>query len=85
MHFPDHYYHFGKDLYSHVEDAKVDEYVRTAIQKIREDHDDYVSISSGDTMVFVARINDEDNYFVYVGQDGYETNIPFQEIDYKED
>ena len=38
---------------------------------------------TGDTHVFVFKYDGDEEYFVYVGKGGYETQVPFEDVDYK--
>ena len=84
LRFPTHYFHFEDGV--KLKDSEVDEFVKGCIKRLREskDKDFYAtSTGTGDTHVFVFRYDGDEEYFVYVGKNGYETSVPFVEEDYR--
>lgn len=85
--FPEHYYKFNNDDgVVKVTDERVDTYVRQCIDTFRNAaSNDFnaLRIGEGNTEVFVFRYDGDEEYVVYVGKNGYETNIPFEDVDYK--
>ena len=82
--FPRHYHSF-KDGVKQSND-RVDEYVKECIEALRNSKDKnfYAThTGTGDTHVFVFKYDGDEEYVVYVGKGGYETNVPFEDVDYK--
>ena len=82
--FPDHYFSFANGI--KISDEEIDRYVRECIEALRNSKDNsfYATrTGTGDTHVFVFRYDGDEEYVVYVGKGGYETNIPFEDVDYK--
>lgn len=82
--FPTHYFSFkdGVKLTNKV----VDEYVKECIEALRNSTNKnfYAThTGTGDTHVFVFKYDGDEEYYVYVGKGGYETQVPFEEVDYK--
>lgn len=85
LRFPTHYFHFGDGV--KLSNEETDKYVRECIEALRnsKNKDFYATHSgTGDTHVFVFRYDGDEEYLVYVGKGGYETNVPFEDEDYKE-
>ena len=83
--FPQHYFRFGGDDCVMLSNKETDRYVRECIDALRnsDDKNFYAThTGTGDTHVFVFRYDGDEEYFVYVGKNGYETNVPFTEDDY---
>lgn len=85
--FPIHFHHAS------IEDGAVDtcdnkhvkEFVQRAIKSFRKDkdEDDWVRYTmSGNTMIFVFKLDGDECYEVYVGENYYNTYIPFEGCDY---
>lgn len=82
LRFPVHYFKPSKDAVK-IDDDEIDKWVRECITHLRE-RDDFVSFTGcGDTMVFVFKMDGDEEYYVYVGKKGYETHVPFEDIDYE--
>ena len=86
--FPEHYYKFDNDDDDGVKvtDKQVDAYVRQCIDTFRNaasNNFNALRIGGGDTEVFVFKYDGDEEYVVYVGKNGYETNIPFEDVDYR--
>lgn len=82
--FPDHYYCFADGV--KLTNKVIDTYVKECITALRESPDKnfYATRSgTGDTHVFVFRYDGDEEYIVYVGKGGYETNVQFEDADYK--
>ena len=77
--FPLHYYHFGNGL--RIDDNTINKWVRECIEKFdHNDENDWVKfMGSGDTMVFVFKLDQAEEYNIYVCKNYYETSIPFNE------
>lgn len=85
LRFPTHYFHFGDGV--KLSNEETDKYVRECIEALRnsKNKDFYATHSgTGDTHVFVFKYDGDEEYLVYVGKGGYETNVPFEDEDYKE-
>lgn len=68
LEFPKHFYRFCKD-----KDSK----------EISNESSDYYYAGTGDTLVIVFKMDGDESYSVIVCKDRYETDIPFEEIDYR--
>lgn len=82
--FPDHYFSFADGV--KVSDEAIDGYVKRCIEALRNSKDKgfYATCTgTGDTHIFVFRYDGDEEYFVYVGKGGYETNVPFEDVDYR--
>ena len=82
--FPDHYFSFANGV--KVSDEAVDKYVKECIEALRNSTDKNfyaTQTGTGDTHVFVFKYDGDEEYVVYVGKGGYETNVPFEDVDYR--
>lgn len=82
--FPTHYRKTG-DKAVKLDDDEIDKYVRECIEHLRTiGKDEYwgTFAGCGDTMIFVFKMDGDEEYYIYVGKNGYETNIPFRSEDY---
>lgn len=82
--FPNHYFSFKNAV--KLSDNDVDRFVKECIKALRSSKDKgfYAAQTGiGDTHIFVFRYDDDEEYAVYVGKNGYETNVPFEDEDYK--
>lgn len=82
--FPDHYFWYGNGVV--LSNKKTDECVRECIEALRNSKDKYFYATqggTGDTHVFVFRRDADEEYIVYVGKNGFETNVPFEDVDYR--
>ena len=82
--FPDHYFSFANGV--KISDEAVDRDVKRCIEALRNSKDKrfYATrAGTGDTHIFVFRYDGDEEYFVYVGKGGYETNVPFEDVDYR--
>ena len=87
LRFPRHYFYFGGDDTVLLSSRETDRYVRECIDALRnsDDKNFYAThAGTGDTHVFVFKYDGDEEYFVYVGKNGYETNVPFSDEDYKD-
>lgn len=78
--FPTHYYHFEKKS-----DNKelINKYVKEAIEYLRNNKDDFsYFIGSGSVMVHAYRMDGDDEYNIFVAEDYYEVEVPFEPKDY---
>ena len=75
--FPTHYYSFSDGVY--IDDDTVNKLVKECIEKFdHNDENDWCRFTgSGDTMVFVFKLDEDEEYDVYVCKNYYETFIPF--------
>ena len=82
--FPDHYFSFADCV--KISDEAIDRDVKRCIEALRNSKDKrfYATrTGTGDTHIFVFRYDGDEEYFVYVGKGGYETNVPFEDVDYR--
>lgn len=82
--FPKHYFNFKNAV--KLSDNDVDRYVKECIEALRNSKDKnfYAThTGTGDTHVFVFKYDGDEEYVVYVGKGGYETNVPFEYADYR--
>lgn len=84
--FPIHFHRSHKDLKG-VKEASSDEIVKDikkAIEHFRENKDEWNwYISYGDLFLSVYRYPGDEDYYVMVARDFYETYIPFEPQDYE--
>lgn len=84
--FPVHFNRTTKGL-RHVVETKSDEIIKEikrAITYFRENKDDWNWYTSyGDLFVNIYRYDGDEEYFVLVTKDFYETHIPFEKEDYE--
>ena len=75
--FPTHYYSFSDGV--HIDDDTVNKWVKECIEEFDpNDENDWCRFTgSGDTMVFVSKLDEDEEYDVYVCKNYYETFIPF--------
>ena len=75
--FPTHYYSFSDGV--HIDDDTINEWVKECIEEFDpNDENDWCRFTgSGDTMVFVSKLDEDEEYDVYVCKNYYETFIPF--------
>lgn len=83
--FPTHFHHTSK--YTGAVDTCNNEYIkkriREAIEYFRNNKNEFAWFSgSGNTMIFVYRMDDDEDYDVMVTNDYYSTTIPFEKKDY---
>lgn len=82
--FPEHYFSFRDGV--KLTNKMVDKCVKNCIEALRNSTDKnfYATrTGSGDTHVFVFKYDGDEEYYVYVGKGGYETLVPFEDVDYK--
>ena len=75
--FPTHYYSFSDGV--HIDDNTINKWVKECIEEFDpNDENDWCRFTgSGDTMVFVSKLDEDEEYDVYVCKNYYETFIPF--------
>ena len=72
--FPQHYYHFVGGV--SIDDDTINEWVKNCIEDLEQNPDeDHIFTASGDSLVHVARFEDDGEYNVQVCKNYYETNI----------
>ena len=78
--FPTHYYSFSDGV--HIDDDTVNKWVKECIEEFDpNDENDWCRFTGrGDTMVFVSKLDEDEEYDVYVCKNYYETFIPFEKI-----
>ena len=82
--FPKHYHSFKDGV--KLTDEEIDGYVKRGIYALRNSKDKHfyaIQTGTGDTHVFVFKYDGDEEYFVYVGRGGYETQVPFEDVDYR--
>ena len=82
--FPKHYFSFKNGV--KLSNKEVNKYVKECIEALRNSTDKNfyaTQTGTGDTHVFVFKYDGDEEYFVYVGKGGYETQVPFEDVDYK--
>lgn len=73
--FPTHYFDYKNG--NKIEDERINEWVRKCIKYLKENEDEfYTFIGSGNTMVFVFKLEDDEEYYIHVSKNGYETYLP---------
>lgn len=83
--FPIHFAHSSKETgaYDCCNKENVRKYVKRAIEYLRKHPDSaYWYTSTGNLCLFVQRHDGDDEYFVTVSNDYYDTFIPYTEYDY---
>lgn len=86
LRFPEHFLRttFGIRNVREIKDEEIERQVRDAIEYLRKHKDnDLKYVSYGDLFVIVFRYEGDENYFVLVTKDFYETDIPFEAEDYE--
>lgn len=86
LEFPVHFNRTMSGLRNVIEIGanKIIKEIQDAIMFLREHKDmDYKYVSYGDLFVIVFRYEGDENYFVLVTKDFYETYIPFEREDYE--
>lgn len=79
--FPTHYSSFDKAV--NIDNDTINKWVKECIENFdHNDENDWCRFTgSGDTMVFVFKFDEDEEYYVYVCKNYYETFIPFDRID----
>lgn len=72
--FPQHYFYFGdgKDL----KDEEINKYVRESVKCLKENNQDFKYVATGNSFIFVQRLEAEDEYYIIVCKNYYDTYIP---------
>lgn len=86
LQFPIHFNRINKDIRTVVENSpdEIVNEIKQGIKYFREHKDDYYWYTShGDLFVIIFRYEGDEEYFVMVTKDFYETNIPFKKEDYQ--
>ena len=78
LEFPVHYFSFNNKAVS-IDDNTINKWVKECIEEFDpNDESDWCRFTgSGDTMVFVSKLDEDEEYNVYVCKNYYETFIPF--------
>ena len=67
-----------------VTDKEVTSEIKRGIEYLRENQREYYWFTSrGDLLVVIFKYDGDEEYYVLVTRDWYDTNIPFEEDDYK--
>lgn len=83
--FPTHFFHHSKETgaVDICNNEEVKKYISNAIKYFRENKDDYHCESgSGNLYVSVHRYSGDEDYYVVVSNNYYDTYIPFKKEDY---
>ena len=84
--FPKHFHHSSKDneAVDTCNSEHVEKWIKHGIECIRNSLDDDWAhyTGSGNTMVHIYKHDDDEDYYVCVSHDYYDTYIPFEEEDY---
>lgn len=86
VYFPDHFFHTSSE--NGAVDVCKNEYIKKCINESidylrrNKDESSYHFLGTGNTMVFVFRFDGDEDYFVVVTNDYYDTYIPFEREDY---
>jgi hypothetical protein len=79
--FPIHFAHHNNGL--DVCNNEIKKYINEAIEYFRRNKEaDYCYYGTGNTMVYVFRLDGDEEYEVVVTKDYYDTYIPFEKVDY---
>lgn len=84
--FPTHFYRTNKNLRNvkEIESEEINEDIKSGIEFFRRNKDECSwYTSTGDTFLSVFRYPEDEEYFVMVAKDFYETYIPFEKEDYE--
>lgn len=84
--FPKHFYRTttGMKYVSELTCDEIKERIQEGIDYLRRHKDeDYWSTWSGDTFIIVFNLSNDGEYSVVVSKDFYETDIPFEDVDYE--
>lgn len=85
--FPTHFTRVNKNLkdVKEVENEKIVNEIKRGILFLRTSKEEFCwYTSSGDTFIIVFRYDGDEEYFVMVAKDFYETDMPFEEVDYND-
>lgn len=67
-----------------VTDQEVKNEIKRGIEYLRRNQEEYYWFTSyGDLFVVIFKYDGDEEYYVLVTRDWYDTNIPFEEDDYK--
>lgn len=83
--FPLHFHHTSKDTgaVDTCHNEYVKQLIKEGVESLRYDKEGHACFSgSGNTMVFVFRFDEDEDYQVFVTNDYYSTYIPFESEDY---
>lgn len=86
--FPTHFYRTkrGKIGVKEVENQEVVDEIKRGIEYLRINKNEYYWFTSyGDLFLIIFKYDGDEEYNVLVTRDWYETDIPFEEDDYKWD
>lgn len=86
--YPTHFVHTAKGL-RHVKEVfpeEIQKEIKRGIEHLRKNNEDGCGswyTSYGNLFIVIYRYPGDEEYFVVVTQDFYETYIPFEEVDYE--
>ena len=83
LEFPRDFYRFCKKSGAKpIDDEQVVNDIRRGIESLRKSHGECYSTGSGDTSVFIQRMDGDEEYCVSVSKDTYAVEVPFEAEDY---
>ena len=82
--FPTHFFHTSEEngAVDICNNEEVKRYINRIINNLRENEDVAAHSGSGNLMVYVHKFEGDEEYYVLVTKDYYETYIPFEPEDY---
>ena len=82
--FPTHFFHTSKDSAVDIcNNEQVKKYIHNAISYFRENKEEFAyATGSGNLTVHVYRYSGDEEYYVVISNDYYDTYIPFENEDY---
>lgn len=77
LNFPVHYFHNKNSV--KISDKEINCHVRNCIKILKENPElNYDFVGTGDTMIFVFKENEDEEYYIYIGKNGYEAYVPIK-------
>ena len=84
--YPLHFTQYGTKSYAvHMEDDEINKHIRRLIDELRNNYDENNTIryiASGDTLILVQRFDGDEEYWIMVAQNYYDTQMDFTQEDY---
>lgn len=85
--FPIHFHTTkGYDHVSHISNSEIEKTIKDLVRELRRTNDSENTLkytSFGDIWIFVQRFDGDEDYYVMVAKDCYETNLKFTDEDYR--
>ena len=85
--FPTHFFHTSKETgaVDCCKNEEIKRYIRQAIEYFRKNKNEYNWFCcTGNLYIDVSRFEDDENYWVVVSNNYYDTYIPFEDEDYND-